>query len=64
MNKLLAALVAGFFAVGAFAQTTTPPESAPAPVAAADHSAKKMSHKVKHSARHAKHRAHRAAKSM
>ncbi len=63
MNKLLAALVAGFFAVGAFAQTATAPEAAPAPMAKTHH-AKKMTHKVKHSVRHAKHKAARTAQSM
>ena len=63
MNKLLAALVAGFFAVGAFAQTATSPEAAPAPMASTHH-AKKMTHKVKHSARHAKRKAQRVAKAM
>ena len=53
MNKLLAALVAGLFAAGAFAQTPAPATAAPAaPVAhkaKVKHTAKK--HKVRHVAK-------------
>jgi len=56
MNKFLAALVAGLFAAGAFAQA--PAAAAPAPTAK---HAKKSKHAVKHVT---KHKAHRAAKAM
>lgn len=49
MNKLLATLVAGFFAVGAFAQAAAPatPAAAPATPAAAPAKDAKKTHKAK-----------------
>ncbi|MET3440167.1 hypothetical protein ABIC94_000913 [Variovorax paradoxus] len=64
MNKLLAALVAGLFAAGAFAQTPPAPAPAPAPAApAVVHKAKQPAkHAVKkHKARHHVAKAHTAA---
>jgi hypothetical protein len=63
MNKLLAALVAGLFAAGAFAQQTEPTPKMDAPVAAAAHKAKQPAkHAVKkHKARHHAAKAHAAA---
>lgn len=58
MNKLLAALVAGLFAAGAFAQAPAAPMH---PVHKHAHKAK---HVVKHNAKHAKHKAHHVAKAL
>lgn len=58
MNKLLAALVAGLFAVGAFAQQAEP-AAAPAPKVA-KHTAKKHVAAKKHKVRHVA-KAHTAA---
>ena len=63
MNKLIAALVAGLFAAGAFAQAAEPAPAAPA--APAVHKAKaKAKHTVKkHKVRHVS-KAHAAAKKV
>jgi hypothetical protein len=62
MNKLLAALVAGFFAAGAFAaQDASAP--APVPVPSASVHAVKTTHKAaKKKVRHVVHKAHAAKK--
>jgi outer membrane lipoprotein-sorting protein len=53
MNKLLAALVAGLFAAGAFAQQAEPTTAAPAAAKVAKHaSAKKHVAAKKHKVRH------------
>jgi hypothetical protein len=61
MNKLLAALVAGLFAAGAFAQQAEPATAAPAAAKVAKHaSAKKHVAAKKHKVRHVA-KAHTAA---
>jgi hypothetical protein len=56
MNKLLAALVAGFFAAGAFAAQDA---SAPVPVPSASvHSVKTIQKTAKKKVRHVVHKAH------
>jgi len=62
MNKLLAALVAGFFAVGAFAAQDA---SAPVVVPSASVHAVKMTQKVtKKKVRHVAHKSHHAVKKV
>ena len=59
MKKFFAALVAGLFAAGAFAQASPPATAAPAPTM------QKQPEKSKHAAKHrAEHQAHHAAKTM
>jgi hypothetical protein len=61
MNKLLAALVAGLFAAGAFAQQPAPAAAAPATAKVAKHApAKKHAAAKKHKVRHVA-KAHTAA---
>jgi len=60
MNKLLAALVAGLFAAGAFAQQAEPTTAAPAAKVAKHASAKKHVAAKKHKVRHVA-KAHTAA---
>ncbi|MDH6594532.1 nucleoid-associated protein YgaU [Variovorax sp. TBS-050B] len=61
MNKLLAALVAGLFAAGAFAQQPAPAPKVEAPAAAVHKAKPKAKHAVKkHKVRHVA-KAHTAA---
>jgi hypothetical protein len=60
MNKLLAALVAGLFAAGAFAQQAEPAPAAPATPKAAAHASAKKHVAAKKKVRHVA-RAHTAA---
>jgi len=61
MNKLIAALVAGLFAAGAFAQAAEPAPAAPAAPTA--HKAKAKHTVKKHKVRHVS-KAHAAAKKV
>ncbi|MES2188221.1 MAG: hypothetical protein V4505_26960 [Pseudomonadota bacterium] len=65
MNKLLATLIAGFFAVGAFAQTppaVTKEGASTPPAAQAAGEAKKEARLAKPAAKHRRHHHHKKAK--